>query len=156
VRTFTCTVTADAAADAVFDYLSDLSTLPTWDARASRVQPRSGDGRPGSTYTCLLFHLGRPTTMTYTVLCLDRPRQIQWVGRSRYLTQCDELRLEHDSRGRTVVECRSTFSYPALSGSSEGLLTLPLRQLCSRRQAGLQAALDDLTRLQPVRRDTPA
>lgn len=156
MRTFTCTVTANAAIETVFDHLADLTTMPTWDARATRVEHRSGDGGPGSTYTCLLFHLGRPTTMTYTVLSLDRPRRIRWVGRSRYLTQCDELHLQHHPSGRTIVEWRSTFSYPALSGTSEALLTLPLRQLCGRRQLGLEKALDGLTQFEPLRHDTPA
>ena len=156
MRTLTCTVTANADIDTVFDHLSDLTTMTTWDPRVTRVERRSGDGGPGSTWTCVLFHLGRPTTMTYTMVSLRRPHEIQWVGRSRYLTQRDVLRLEHHPWDRTGVECQSTFCYPALSGTSEGLLTLPLRHLCDRRQRGLQTALDDLTRVRPVPRDTPA
>jgi hypothetical protein len=157
VLTFNHTVTVNAPLDTVYDYLVDFTRVSDWDPRASRADLVTGDGGPGTVYSCVLFHLGRPTTVRYTLVSLDRPKEIQWVGRSRAMTQRDVLRLQHDPRGTTVVECYSFFSYPALRGrTSESLLTMPLRQLCDRRQQGLQTALEQLTMVRPVRRDTPA
>jgi Polyketide cyclase / dehydrase and lipid transport len=156
VRIFTCTLTVNAPLDAVYDYLADFETTTEWDPRIRHTERRFGDGGPGSVYGCSVFHLGRPTAMTYIVLDGRRPSEVQWVGRSRYLTQRDVLRLRRHPNGTTVVDWQSTFAYPALSGTSEGLLTLPLRQLCDRRQQGLQVALDGLGRSTRVPHSTPA
>lgn len=154
--TFTRSVSTSAPIDAVYDYLADFTNVNDWDPRTTTAERVLGDGSAGSVYTCRLFHLGRSTSMTFTMVSLDRPTEIQWVGRSRYLTQRDVLRLEPHPWGSTTVTCHSFFCYPAIYGSREALLTMPLRQLCDRRQRGLQTALDRLAQLTAAALDTPA
>jgi hypothetical protein len=148
VLSFTRTVAAAAPIDMVFDHLADFTTVNDWDPRTTNAERIHGDGGPGSLYTCRMFHLARATAMTFTLVSATRPTEVQWVGRSRYLTQRDVMRFRQAVGGPTVVEVTSFFCYPAIHGKREALLAPPLRDLSDRRQCGLQAALDAWARRQ--------
>jgi uncharacterized protein YndB with AHSA1/START domain len=47
---FETAVTIDRPVEAVFDYVSDPRNFPSWNSAVQAVEPKSGQGEPGSTY----------------------------------------------------------------------------------------------------------
>jgi len=114
----------DASIEAVWSILTEIERWPTWNPDVKSV---SLDGPP---VECATFRWkAGPSTITSTVIRLDRPRLIAWTGKTLGIRAIHVWRLEtHDAR----TLARTEESYDGLVAR---ILRRPLQKLLDRTLA---------------------
>ncbi|QRY62009.1 SRPBCC family protein [Gordonia sp. PDNC005] len=138
------TVSTEASATAVFDYLSDFTNAEQWDPNAVAVKSLSGDGRVGTRYRVESKFAGRTTTLDYELTDLKPHSLIRLRGEKKSITAVDTITVT-EGRGRTDVTYAVAFDFNGVLGLFEPLLRFAVRRLFSDGAEGLTRELDRLT-----------
>ena len=140
MHTFIRTVETDTAADLVWAYLADFTTINEWDPRASRTRRVEGDGGVGSSFETQVRFLGRTVPMRYEITRLEPYRRIEWRGSSSFVRAEDVIDV-WSRDGRTVVDYTSSYEYQRAPRLMDRLMARPLDRLGDEARAGLDRTL---------------
>ena len=137
------TISTNAAAAQVWDYLSDFTSTNEWDPGTVRTSLVEGDGGPGTTYENVSRFLGRETTLIYTVLEASAPTRLQLRGENATVTATDTMTITAVGTG-CRLHYRADIVGKGLLGRVDPLLSLPvLNRPFKRLGDGAEQGLED-------------
>ena len=137
------TVSTEASATAVFDYLSDFTNAEQWDPNAVAVKTLSGDGRVGTRYRVESKFAGRTTTLDYELTDVEPHSLIRLRGEKKSITAVDTITVV-EAGDRTEVTYAVAFDFHGALGLLEPLLRFAVRRLFTDGAEGLSRELDRL------------
>jgi carbon monoxide dehydrogenase subunit G len=138
---YKATVETARAPEDVFAYLSDFSTAAEWDPGTIECE-RLGDGPIGigTEFRLLASFLGRKSTLTYTIIAYDPPRQVTFRGENATVVSLDRIDFEPlDSGTRVVYDAELTLKGPAKL--ADPLLGLAFKRVGDQALDGMRATL---------------
>ncbi len=116
---------------------ADFGRLAEWDPNVTGSRLASGDPlRVGATFAVEARFLGRTAHLTYDLIEVDVPRVATYVGRNRFVTSRDTVRVSPNDSG-ALIEFEAEVAF-----HGAGNLLRPVFRIVSARMA--RAALDGL------------
>ena len=126
---------------AAFDYVADVRRFADWDPRVLESLQVEGSGPEfGAEYDVTFSGGGHEIRLHYVVRSIERPRRIEIVGTSRFLTSIDVITVAaHDAGSFITYDAR--LRLPLVFKLFDPLLSIVFRRIGDESADGLAEAL---------------
>ncbi|WP_432476702.1 SRPBCC family protein [Nocardioides sp. GXQ0305] len=134
------TVETPAAADAVFDYLSDFTRTTEWDPGTISTVRVEGGGGVGTVYDNVSEFNGNRTELRYTVTDHVPHSLVRLRGENKTVTAVDTMEIVAVGSGAKVTYT-ADFTFKGLARLVTPFLGRAFRKLGDEAESGLREAL---------------